>query len=93
MSRVSINWIPNDPCECKVDGACVYRSYQSCDEPRVNKSNSDSLCHNISNKDLLPQLKKIAKRVNCPVCDGDGMVEYLTKPCERCFSTGEVIIQ
>lgn len=56
--RVSIRQVPSYPCVCKVKSFCVYRDeWGSCDEPRINKGNSDAACHKLNNKDLLERLR------------------------------------
>lgn len=56
MSRVSIYAVPNEPRRCTVTAVCIYRPDGICDEPRVNKGNSDSACHKMNNRDLLVEL-------------------------------------
>lgn len=60
MSRVSIGEIPCYPKVCRVPKPCVYRQGEIggwCDEPRINKGNSDAACHRMNNKDLLKLLE------------------------------------
>lgn len=55
--RTSIYAIPAAPTPCRKPGHCVYRDENEiCDEPRINKGNSDAACHGMSNKDLLELL-------------------------------------
>ncbi len=57
--RTSIRDVPNVPCRCTVPKPCVYR-YDGimCDEPRINKGNSDAACHKMNNRDLILRLKE-----------------------------------
>lgn len=56
QTRVSIRQIPCWPQFCAVSG-CVYRDRAGvCDEPRINKGNSDARCHSMLNKELLALL-------------------------------------
>ncbi len=61
MSRVSIYSIPDYPMVCSVAKPCPYRDTAPpagwCDEPRINKGNSDAACHRMNNKDLLKLLE------------------------------------
>lgn len=54
--RVSIHQLPKRNAICSMKVECVYRVDGVCDEPRINKGNSDSACHKMNNKDLLPLL-------------------------------------
>ena len=57
--RTSIYAIPNSPTRCLLKRECVYRDHEGvCDEPRINKGNSDAACHTMSNKALLELLEK-----------------------------------
>lgn len=57
-SRITARQLPNWETPCKVTRFCVYRdTFGNCDEPRVNKGNSDSACHQMNNKDLLEVLE------------------------------------
>lgn len=59
-SRVSRNDLPNIRTICSVSKWCCYRSESGdCDEPRINKGNSDAACHRTTNKDLLKRLTPI----------------------------------
>jgi len=53
-------YIPLTPCNCNII-SCVYNKGGICDEPRINKSNSDSHCHKMSPKILLNHINKIKK--------------------------------
>lgn len=56
--RIQIYEIPNEPSTCPIFG-CVYNSGTGCcDEPQTNKGNSDSDCHDMSNKMLLEILEQ-----------------------------------
>lgn len=64
MIRVSKYSIPNEQSRCPRT-TCAYNSHSrgcfdggTCDEPRINKGNSDADCHSMSNKDLLALLKE-----------------------------------
>jgi hypothetical protein len=51
--RIQIDQIPRTPTPCPVEN-CVYRDDNGiCDEPRINKGNSDAKCFRMSNKALL----------------------------------------
>lgn len=55
--RLSIYAIPNRPMCCVLPARnCVYRQNGICDQPRINKGNSDAACHKMSNKALLKEL-------------------------------------
>lgn len=49
--------IPKGPIECPKE-RCVYNTDGVCDEPRINKGNSDSLCFRMSNKYVIEMLIK-----------------------------------
>lgn len=59
MSRVSIYDIPRTPCQCEKTG-CVYLKAGVCDNPQINKGNSDAKCHRENNKALLQRLVVIS---------------------------------
>lgn len=53
-------YIPLSACNCNIN-SCVYNKGGICDEPRINRSNSDSSCHKMVPKKLLTHLTKIKK--------------------------------
>jgi hypothetical protein len=65
FSRVSKAMLPASKCLCRVNNWCVYRSkYDSCDNPRINKGNSDAACWRLSNKALLAVLITLPVRTD-----------------------------
>ena len=56
MSGISKRDLPNKSTPC-IKVLCVYNVDGLCDEPRINKGNSDALCHKMTNKHLLELLK------------------------------------
>lgn len=56
MTRVSARMIPSCPMFCSIGKGCVYRRALICDDPRINKGNSDAKCHKANNRDLLAAL-------------------------------------
>ena len=61
MNRVQRSKIPALPMVCKIKKPCVYRVNLICDEPRINKGNSDATCHKMGNKNLIEHLHKSEK--------------------------------
>lgn len=54
--RIPISEVPRVPCKC-YELLCVYNTGGCvCDEPQVNKGNSDANCHAWANKRLLEEL-------------------------------------
>lgn len=49
--------LPGEPTHCPMS-ACVYCVDGTCDDPRINKGNSDAKCHRMSNKVVLVMLGK-----------------------------------
>ena len=65
FSRVTRAMLPASKCLCRVNNWCVYRSkYDSCDNPRINKGNSDAACWRLSNKALLTVLITLPVRTD-----------------------------
>jgi len=57
--RVSKYSLPGAPSACRLDRPCVYRhAHRICDNPRLNKGNSDAACFRLNNRALLPLLHK-----------------------------------
>lgn len=54
--RISIRQFPKRNAKCSMPVECVYRANGICDVPRINKGNSDSACHKMNNKEVLPFL-------------------------------------
>jgi hypothetical protein len=50
--RLQTDALPNYPVSCP-RLTCVYNRDSQCDEPRINKGNSDAVCHAWSNRRLL----------------------------------------
>jgi hypothetical protein len=48
--------IPKYPVECEFV-KCVYNKNHICDSPRINKRNSDAVCHKMSNGHIIVRLK------------------------------------
>lgn len=47
-------YLPLTPTCCHYDKPCVYRDqHLLCDQPRINKGNSDAACFRLRNKDVL----------------------------------------
>ncbi|MGF6996708.1 hypothetical protein P3T25_005083 [Paraburkholderia sp. GAS32] len=44
--------LPQVPCHCRVE-SCVYNKDGVCDEPRINRANSDSACHRITPRQVI----------------------------------------
>jgi hypothetical protein len=90
VSRVTIKMIPATLTKCPLHG-CVYNSKLGfCDNPRINKGNSDAACHRKTNRDLLMLLDKGDHCPNCPdqgwyiVADNSGEPEQVQ--CEWCYT-------
>lgn len=62
QNRVLLRHLPNTPHSC-AERDCVYRESESgeCDNPRINKGNSDAFCHKRNNKTVLEWLTGSAK--------------------------------
>ena len=59
--RVQVSDLPNRPVYC-ASILCVYNAGhpgRMCDMPRINKGNSDALCHTESNKSLLKRINEL----------------------------------
>jgi hypothetical protein len=56
QTRMQRRDLPGSPVECSIDRPCVYRVRRLCDEPRINKGNSDAACHRMSNRAVLAAL-------------------------------------
>jgi hypothetical protein len=59
MTRIRKRMLPMNPHVCSVARHCVYRSAAAvCDEPQINKGNSDAACHRLGNRELLTMLTR-----------------------------------
>lgn len=54
-TRIPAHCLPHRPTPCPRTG-CVYNQAGICDEPRINKGNSDAECHRFLNKAVLAML-------------------------------------
>src|SRR5262245_24499612 len=79
-------YIPNTPAVCRLVTPCVYRNKSSvCDQPSINKGNSDAACHRMRNKQILSLLTTelppwlSGEPYYCKLC-GAGGGEYMA--CE-----------
>jgi hypothetical protein len=53
-TRTSIRSVPDTPKYCLLKRPCPYRDQQIlCDDPQINKGNSDSACHSMTNKRVI----------------------------------------
>jgi hypothetical protein len=73
--RIQKRNIPSELVKCNLWG-CAYNSILGfCDDPRINKGNSDAACHRMSNKRLLTHLTQreadLSKAGACPVAGDD----------------------
>lgn len=60
MKGMTRNDLPASPVPCNI-AHCVYQGYGSCDNPRLNRQNSDAACSMMNVKDLLAILKDAAE--------------------------------
>ena len=57
-NRVTVYMLPSASTLCRIAVNCPYRdTHGLCDEPRINKQNSDSACFKLNNKDVLSALR------------------------------------
>jgi ABC-type dipeptide/oligopeptide/nickel transport system ATPase component len=54
--RIQLRNLPRQPTECRFTMACPYRVERICDDPSVNKGNSDAGCHKMTNRLVLAAL-------------------------------------
>lgn len=55
--RVSKRQLPSTATLCLIRRTCVYRDCSGlCDDPQINKGNSDAGCFHMNNKDVLTLL-------------------------------------
>jgi hypothetical protein len=59
LGGIRVTWrdLPGRPAPCPIERPCVYRREGVCDDAQINKRNSDSACHHMSNKDVLARLR------------------------------------
>lgn len=57
MTRIQASDLPRVATGCYLDKPCVYRAEGICDSPWINKGNSDSACHKMSNKAIYEKLE------------------------------------
>lgn len=57
MTRIPRHHLPDTMVKCGVPKSCPYmNSVGYCDDPRINKGNSDAACHRMGNRELLEYL-------------------------------------
>ena len=59
-TRMQRYMLPGIPTRCSLARDCVYRVAGVCDEPKVNKGNSDAACYGMSNKDIADRLEPLS---------------------------------
>jgi len=59
MARIQKRDIPNTPHHCDKT-TCVYNEAGICDEPRINRGNSDARCFHESNATTLRWLREMS---------------------------------
>lgn len=57
MQRIARRYLPMSACTCPFE--CVYREDGICDDPSINKGNSDAGCHRMNNRNLLEALRLV----------------------------------
>lgn len=60
--RIQRSDLPLGPAVCPMPMPCVYRKDGICDEPRINKGNSDAGCWDVSNREVLRCLIPITEQ-------------------------------
>lgn len=59
MSRMQRSELPSTSVRCELGKGCVYRVGGLCDEPAINKGNSDAACHKMGNRALYEVLEPL----------------------------------
>lgn len=54
--------LPCKPCACH-EYACIYNDGVNCDDPGINKGNSDARCYKWTNKELIEHLERSKERM------------------------------